>query len=69
MGYGSILILLERPLLKYCAWCGSYQGPAEGQGYQIRRDVCEIDTATICPPCHDKAVEEHHEQHLQPRRD
>jgi hypothetical protein len=34
----------------------------EGQGYQIRRNICEIDTATICPPCHDKVVEEHLEQ-------
>ncbi|HKI52297.1 MAG TPA: hypothetical protein VJ995_09515 [Geothermobacteraceae bacterium] len=50
-------------MLKYCAWCGSYQGPAEGEGYQIRRDVCEIDTATICPPCHDKVVEAHYQQH------
>jgi hypothetical protein len=50
------------PLLKYCAWCGAYQGMTEGQGYQIRRNMCEIDTSTICSPCHDKVVEEHQQQ-------
>jgi hypothetical protein len=38
-------------LLKYCAWCGKYQGATKGEGHQIRKDVCEIDTATICPSC------------------
>jgi len=48
-------------VLKYCAWCGSFQGATEGQGYQIRSNVCEIDTTTICQPCHEKLVEEHEE--------
>ena len=38
-------------MLKYCAWCGKYQGATKGEGHQIRKDVCEIDTATICPSC------------------
>jgi len=38
-------------LLTYCAWCGKFQGAKAGQGYQIRKNVCEIDTATICPAC------------------
>ncbi len=38
-------------MLSYCAWCGEYQGPKAGQGHQIRKNVCEIDTATICPSC------------------
>ncbi|WP_158247071.1 hypothetical protein [Geothermobacter hydrogeniphilus] len=43
-------------MLKYCAWCGNYQGAIEAEGYQIRRNVCEIDTSTICEPCHDKML-------------
>jgi hypothetical protein len=39
------------PLLTYCAWCGKYQGAKAGTGHQIRKNVCEIDTATICPSC------------------
>jgi hypothetical protein len=39
------------PLLTYCAWCGKYQGAKAGKGHQIRKNVCEIDTATICPSC------------------
>jgi len=38
-------------LLTYCAWCGKFQGAKAGKGYQIRKNVCEIDTATICPSC------------------
>jgi hypothetical protein len=38
-------------MLKYCAWCGDYQGATSAAGYQIRANVCEIDTATICPSC------------------
>jgi len=38
-------------LLTYCAWCGKFQGAKAGEGYQIRKHVCEIDTATICPAC------------------
>ncbi len=38
-------------MLRYCAWCGEYQGAKAGAGYQIRKNVCEIDTATICPSC------------------
>jgi hypothetical protein len=38
-------------MLKYCAWCGAYQGAIPAAGYQIRENVCEIDTATICPSC------------------
>jgi hypothetical protein len=41
------------PLLRYCAWCGEYQGAIEGEGHQIRKDVCEIDTTTICSACLD----------------
>ncbi|ALC18114.1 hypothetical protein DSOUD_3395 [Desulfuromonas soudanensis] len=40
-------------MLRYCAWCGEYQGAIEGEGHQIRKDVCEIDTATICSLCLD----------------
>jgi hypothetical protein len=39
------------PLLRYCAWCGEYQGELKGEGHQIRKDVCEIDTSTICSLC------------------
>ena len=38
-------------MLKYCAWCGKYQGANKAKGYQIRKNICEIDTATICPAC------------------
>jgi hypothetical protein len=38
-------------LLTYCAWCGKYQGAKTGKGHQIRKNVCEIDTTTICPAC------------------
>jgi hypothetical protein len=38
-------------VLTYCAWCGKYQGAKAGNGHQIRKDVCEIDSATICPSC------------------
>lgn len=44
-------------MLKYCAWCGEFQGVTEGEGYQIRRNVCEIDTTTICPACLAKQAE------------
>lgn len=53
-------------VLKYCAWCGSYQGKTEGRGYQIRRNICEIDTSTICPPCAERLVREHEQQQQQP---
>lgn len=43
-------------MLRYCAWCGTYLGVTEGRGYQIRRNICEIDTSGICPPCRDKVV-------------
>lgn len=43
-------------MLKYCAWCGTYQGAIPAEGYQIRRNVCEIDTATICGACYDKML-------------
>ena len=49
---------MEAALLKYCAWCGSYQGAIRAEGYQIRANVCEIDTATICPPCLARLVRE-----------
>jgi len=45
-------------MLRYCAWCGSYQGAIKAEGYQIRRDVCEIDTTTICNPCHEKQLQQ-----------
>lgn len=51
-------------MLRYCAWCGSYQGPTKGQGYQIRSNRCEIDTTTICQPCHAKMVEDHKQQQI-----
>jgi rubredoxin len=38
-------------MLRYCAWCGAYQGATPAAGHQIRANVCEIDTATICPAC------------------
>jgi len=45
-------------LLRYCAWCGEYQGATTGEGHQIRKNVCEIDTATICPSCMTGLMEE-----------
>ena len=45
-------------MLRYCAWCGEYQGVTTGEGHQIRKDVCEIDTATICPACMTNLVDE-----------
>lgn len=42
-------------MLRYCAWCGVYQGATPHPGYQIRRNVCEIDTSTICASCLSKA--------------
>lgn len=45
-------------MLKYCAWCGNYQGAIRAEGYQIRDNVCEIDTATICPSCLARLVRE-----------
>ena len=45
-------------VLKYCAWCGKYQGLAAPGGHQIRKNICEIDTATICPTCWTKVVKE-----------
>lgn len=44
-------------MLRYCAWCGIYQGSTPAAGYQIRKDVCEIDTATICPSCLSRLME------------
>jgi len=38
-------------MLRYCAWCGKYQGSAPGHGHQIRKNICEIDTSTICSAC------------------
>lgn len=38
-------------MLKYCAWCGGYQGYTPGDGHQIHPDYCEIDTSTICRGC------------------
>ena len=48
-------------MLRYCAWCGVFQGATPHPGYQIRRNVCEIDTSTICPSCLSK--------HLPPKRE
>ncbi len=48
----------REPLLKYCAWCGKYQGANKAKGYQIRENICEIDTATICPVCLARLVKE-----------
>ena len=45
-------------MLKYCAWCGKYQGLAAPGGHQIRKNICEIDTATICPTCWTKVVKD-----------
>ena len=45
-------------LLRYCAWCGSYQGSKVGVGHQIRKNVCEIDTTTICPVCLERVKKE-----------
>jgi hypothetical protein len=45
-------------MLKYCAWCGKYQGATPGAGYQIRQNVCEIDTATICTVCLSRLTKE-----------
>ncbi|WP_291316120.1 hypothetical protein [Desulfuromonas sp.] len=41
-------------MLRYCAWCGEYQGATSAKGHQIRKNVCELDTATICPSCMDR---------------
>jgi hypothetical protein len=53
-------------LLTYCAWCGNYQGPKAGQGHQIRKNVCEIDTTTICPDCLTELLEEPRDSRLLP---
>jgi len=50
-------------LLTYCAWCGEYQGAKTGKGYQIRKNVCEIDTATICPSCLAELLKKPSESH------
>lgn len=42
----------------YCAWCDEYQGAKPGEGYQIRQNICEIDTATICPLCLARLLQE-----------
>jgi len=44
----------EPSLLRYCAWCGEYQGATSAQGHQIRKNICEIDTTTICAACLDQ---------------
>ncbi len=41
----------EKHLLRYCAWCGRFQGAKAGNGYQVRENRSEIDTATICSSC------------------
>jgi hypothetical protein len=53
-------------MLKYCAWCGIYQGATPAAGYQIRANVCEIDTATICPPCLAKLLATPEDDHSPP---
>jgi hypothetical protein len=49
-------------LLRYCAWCGEYQGVTTGEGHQIRKNICEVDTATICPACFARLVKDFQEQ-------
>ncbi len=44
-------------MLIYCAWCGNYQGSTPARGHQIRPNICEIDTSTICPPCLEKFIQ------------
>jgi len=54
-------------MLRYCAWCGTYQGATAARGHQIRKNVCEIDTTTICRTCLDRLQEvplERPENHL-----
>lgn len=43
-------------MLRYCAWCNEYQGAVAGEGHQIRKDLCEIDTSTICPRCRERLL-------------
>ena len=43
-------------MLRYCAWCNEYQGAVAGEGHQIREDLCEIDTSTICPRCRERLM-------------
>lgn len=45
-------------MLRYCAWCGTYQGATDGVGHQIRKNICEIDTATICSSCLERVKRE-----------
>lgn len=45
-------------MLRYCAWCGKYQGAVKAEGYQIRRNQCEIETSTICPACFHRVVKD-----------
>jgi len=45
-------------VLRYCAWCGTYQGATSGTGHQIRKNICEIDTTTICPACMERVKKE-----------
>lgn len=45
-------------MLRYCAWCGKYQGYVVGAGHQIRKNLSEIDTATICVTCMAKVMGE-----------
>ncbi|PLX97161.1 MAG: hypothetical protein C0621_00545 [Desulfuromonas sp.] len=45
-------------MLRYCAWCESYLGATPAPGYQIRADLCEIDTTSICPSCYDRVRHE-----------
>lgn len=50
--------VMEGAVLKYCAWCGKYQGSVKAEGYQIRKNLCEIDTTTICPTCFMRLVKD-----------
>lgn len=45
-------------MLRYCAWCGQFQGPVSGRGHQIRKNVCEVDTSTICPSCFARVIKD-----------
>jgi hypothetical protein len=55
-------------VLRYCAWCNEYQGAIAGEGHQIRADLCEIDTTTICPACRDRLIAEEEKNLDSPRR-
>lgn len=54
-------------MLRYCAWCDKYLGAKPGEGHQIRPNRCEVDTASICPACRERHLEETSPLHPQTR--